>query len=173
MTYFLPDLSAIIINIFSLHSGISPICYYLWLRQMDASLSPGSLPPSPTLPHQVSDQSLVVLKILGGGQRKAGVWMQGRQRPHKPHEHIHKGQRPWRGCLRMQRLPGSFTYGGFRWKTLGFPHLWLLVTSSLNPHTADTHPNTGEKQNHGHAHGKHGHRFCQNIVNAAHGAAVG
>lgn len=118
MTYCLPDLSTVIINIFLLHSGISPICYYLWLRQTDAPLSPGSLPLSPTLPHQVSNQSLVVLKILGGGEREAGVWMQG----HVSHvDASMKDKGHVGGVPTMQGLPGSFTCGasaGRQWGSL-------------------------------------------------------
>lgn len=116
MTYFLPDLRTIIINIFSLHSGISPICYYLWLRQMDASLSPGSLPPSP----------LSLQPVLGGleNPRWRGKGSRGLDaRPRKSHEHVHEGQRPRWGKgvrLRTQRLPLIW---GFHWKTLGFPRL--------------------------------------------------
>lgn len=68
MTYFLLDLSTIIINIFSLHSGILPICYYLWLHQTDPCYPPTH--SSTTSPTSLGDYENPQWRIKGSRSLK-------------------------------------------------------------------------------------------------------
>lgn len=95
MTYFLLDLSTLIINISfaSFRNLPRPL---LSMAVSNGGFSPGSWPPSP--PRSPPPCPHLLQPVLGGSENPRRRMKESgglNTRPHKAHEYVHDGQRPW------------------------------------------------------------------------------
>lgn len=145
---FFLDLNIIIINIFSLHSGIFPICCYPWLCQMHVPLSDPGHPPIQSPPHLVHEPVLggpekTQWRLKGSSGLKYEATSSTKTRPLKT-----KATGTPANAEVDERYSGASTGD-----SSSFLHWCLSVTHSTHA-WADTQPRIREGESHRHTHAR-------------------